>query len=121
MTVELTKGLPYVLRARNEIDDRSSGRTWLLHASDDSHDTEDYAIITRLVRRNGDEPILIVAGMGQYGTLAAANFICSQAAISGLSRQMPSHWMEHNFQLVLHVRVVDFKAASVDVIAKKLW
>lgn len=121
MTVELTKGLPYILRARNEIDDRSSGRTWLLHASDDSHDTEDYAIVTRLVRRNGDEPILIVAGMGQYGTLAAANFICSQTAISGLSHQLPSHWTEHNLQLVLHVRVVDFKASSVEVVAKKLW
>lgn len=121
MTVELTKGLPFVLRARNEIDDTSSGRTWLLHASDDSHDTEDYAIVTRLVRRNGDEPILIVAGMGQYGTLAGANFICSRAAMSGLTKQLPSHWADHNLQFVLHVRVVDFKAYSVDVIAKRIW
>lgn len=121
MTLELTKYLPFVLRARNEIDDTRSGRRWILHASEDSHDTEDYAIITRMAQRNGDAPILSVAGMGQYGTVAAAGFICSPASINQLARQLPKGWASRNLQAVLHVRVVDFKAVSTDVVAVRTW
>jgi hypothetical protein len=122
MTLELTKYLPFVLRARNEIDDTSTpGRRWMLHASDDSHDTEDYAIITRVGQRNGDAPILSVAGLGQYGTIAAAGFICNPASVEQLVQRLPRDWASHNLQVVLHVRVVDFKAASSDVVAVKSW
>jgi hypothetical protein len=122
MTVELTKDLPFVLRTRNEIDDtQTPGRRWVLHASTDSHNTEDYAIITRLAQRGGDAPILSVAGMGQYGTLAAANFICSPASVAQLTRQLPAGWVNRDLQLVLHVRVVDFKAASSDIVALRTW
>jgi hypothetical protein len=80
MTLELTKKLRFVLRARNEIDDSEDPkRRWLLNASPDSHDAEDYAIVTR-VAHSADAPMLSVAGMGQYGTLAAADFICNPAA-----------------------------------------
>jgi hypothetical protein len=121
MTLELTKKLRFVLRARNEIDDtQDSTRRWLLHASADSHDTEDYAIITRLAHTE-DAPILSVAGMGQYGTLAAADFICSPSDISDMTRRLPKDWANRNLQLILHVKVVDFKAAATDVVAIYTW
>jgi len=121
MTLELTRKLRFVLRARNEIDDtQDPTRHWLLNASRDSHDTEDYAIVTRLVRSN-DAPMLSVAGMGQYGTLAAADFICSPAAISDMARNLPEHWESRNLQLVLHVKVVDFKVAATQVVAVHTW
>ena len=122
MTLELTKNMRFVLRARNEIDDiQDPNRRWLLHASADSHDTEDYAIITRLTQRQGDAPILSVAGMGQYGTLAAADFVCSPAAISEMTRRLPKDWASRNLQLVLHVKVVDFKPAATEVVAVHSW
>jgi hypothetical protein len=121
MTIELTKYLPFVLRARNEIDDTRTGRRWLLHASDDSHNTEDYGIITRLVQRNGDAPILTVAGLGQYGTIASSNFICNPSSISQLVRRLPKNWAGKNLQVLLHVHVVDFKAADSNVVAVHTW
>jgi hypothetical protein len=122
MTLELTKNMRFVLRARNEIDDvQVPNRRWLLHASEDSHDTEDYAIITRLTQRHGDAPILSVAGMGQYGTLAAADFVCSPAAISEMTRHLPRDWANRNLQLILHVKVVDFKPAATEVVAVDTW
>jgi len=122
MTLELTKNLRFVLRARNEIDDmQDPNRKWLLRASEDSHDTEDYAIITRLTQRHGDAPILSIAGMGQYGTLAAADFICSPAAISEIARRLPKGWESRNLQLVLHVKVVDFKPSATEVVASDIW
>jgi hypothetical protein len=122
MTLELTKNLRFVLRVRNEIDDvQDPHRRWLLHASGDSHDTEDYAIITRLTSRPGDAPILSVAGMGQYGTLAATDFVCSPTAIAEMTRRLPKDWANRNLQLVLHVKVVDFKPASTEVVAVHTW
>ena len=122
MTLELTKNLRFVLGARNEIDDRQDhNRRWLLHASEDSHDTEDYAIVTRLTQTHDDAPMLSVAGMGQYGTLAAADYICSPTAISEMTRKLPSDWASRNLQLVLHVKVVDFKPAATEVVAMHTW
>lgn len=122
MTLELTKNLRFVLGARNEIDDtQDHNRRWQLHASEDSHDTEDYAIVTRLIQRQGDAPTLSVAGMGQYGTLAAANFVCSPTAISEMTHQLPRDWINHNVQLVLHVKVVDFKPATTEIVAIHTW
>ena len=121
MTIELTKGLPFVFRAHNEIDDTATGRKWILHASLDSHDTEDYAIVTRLPNRNGDAPVLSVAGIGGYGTIAAANFVCNPAVISQLAKGLPPHWANRNLQLVLHVKVIDFKPVSVEIVAKQVW
>ena len=122
MTLELTKGLRFVMHARNEIDDmQDSNRHWLLHASADSHDTEDYAIVTRLTQTPGDAPILSVAGMGQYGTLAASDFVCSPAAISAMTHLLPKDWASRNLQLILHVKVIDFKPAATEVIAVHVW
>jgi hypothetical protein len=123
MTIERTKKLRFVLRARDEIDDtQDPNRRWILNASPDSHDTEDYAIITRVVNWNsGDAPMISVAGMGQYGTLAAADFICSPTAISATVRKLPEHWQDRNLQVILHVKVVDFKVAATDVVALHAW
>lgn len=122
MTLELTKNMRFVLRARNEIDDmQDPKRRWLLNASRDSHDTEDYGIITRLTQRHGDAPIMSVAGMGQYGTLAAADFICNPSAISEMTRHLPNDWVNRNLQIILHVKVVDFRPASTEVVAVHTW
>ena len=84
--------------------------------------TEDYAIVTRIVNWNsGDSPMLSVAGMGGYGTLAAADFICNPAAISDMAHNLPEHWQSRNLQLILHVKVVDFKVAATEVVAVHTW
>lgn len=122
MTVELTKGLRFVMSARNEIDDaQDPHRRWLLHASLDSHDTEDYAIVTRLIQSPGDVPLLSVAGMGQYGTLAASDFVCNPVAISDMVRHLPKDWANRNLQLILHLKVIDFKPAATEVVAVNAW
>jgi hypothetical protein len=122
MTMELTKNLRFVMRARNQIDDtQDPNRHWLLHASSDSHDTEDYAIITRLAPRSGDAPFLSVAGMGQYGTLAAADFICNPASIAQMARTLPRDWPARNLQIILHLKVVDFKPVATEIVALHTW
>ncbi len=122
MTLELSRNLRYVLAARNRIEDRSqAGKAWELHASTDSHDTEDYAIVTRILRHDEVEPMIIVAGMGQYGTLAATEFICQPARLDELSRSLGRNWQKQNFQAVLRIKVIDFKPVSTSIIATHTW
>jgi hypothetical protein len=122
MTLELTRHLEFVLRKRNEIDDAyHPNRRWILRAPIDARYTEDYAILTRLVPKNGDAPMIAVAGLGQYGTLAASDFICSSASILGMSRQLPKDWAKKNLQVILHVNVVDYKPVSTKIVAVHSW
>lgn len=122
MSIELMKDLRFVLRMRNEIDDQQNpNHRWQLHASADAHDTEDYAIISRLVQKPGNAPILSAAGMGQYGTEAATEFISSPASIAGLAGRLPKNWQTRNLQIVLHVKVIDFKPATTEIVGLYTW
>ena len=103
------------------VDSKDPSRHWDLRASEDSHDTEDYAIVTRLAQNHSDAPMMSVAGMGQYGTLAAAKYICNPTSIAQLASQLPSGWEKRNVQFVLHVRVVNFKPESTEVVAIQTW
>ena len=119
MTIELTKNLEFVLLRGNEIlDSEHPSRKWTLQAAPD---TADYAILTRLVQRDGDAPLLAVAGIGQFGTIAAAHLVCDPAAIYRISRELPKDWATKNLQAVLHVSVVDFKPTITGVLAYKSW
>ena len=122
MTRELSRNLRFVLASRNRIDDRTQpGKSWELHASTDSHDTEDYAVVTRILHHGEVEPMVIVAGMGQYGTLAATEFICQPDHFDDLSRSLGKDWQRQNFQVVLRIKVIDFKPVSTSIIATHTW
>ncbi|ADV83202.1 hypothetical protein [Terriglobus saanensis] len=122
MTRELTRNFRFVLASRNRIEDRNQpGKAWVLHASSDSHDTEDYAIVTRVLRHEEDEPLVSVAGMGQYGTLAATNFVCKPESLQQLGANLGKDWQRHNFQIVLRIKIIDFKPVSTSIIATHTW
>jgi hypothetical protein len=122
MTRELTRNFRFVLAARNRIEDRNQpGKAWVLHASTDSHDTEDYAIVTRVLRHEEDEPLVSVAGMGQYGTLAATDLICRPEGLQQLTASLGRDWQWHNLQVVLRIKILDFTPVSTSIIATHTW
>ena len=122
MARELTRNFRFVLASRNRIEDRNQpGKAWVLHASIDSHDTEDYAIVTRVLRHEEDEPLVSVAGMGGYGTLAATDFICKPENLKQLDASLGKDWQKHNLQVVLHIKIADFKPVSTSIIATHAW
>ncbi len=122
MTRELTRNFRFVLAARNRIEDRNQPiREWVLHASTDSHDTEDYAIVTRVLRHQQEEPLVSVAGMGQYGTQAATDFICRPEGLQQLTASLGKDWQQHNFQVVLRIKILDFTPVSTSIIATNMW
>jgi hypothetical protein len=122
MTRELTRNFRFVFASRNRIEDRQQpGKAWVLQASQDSHDTEDYAIVSRVLQQDGTAPLLSVAGLGQYGTLAATEFVFDPARLAALQHTLPADWSRHNLQILLHIKVNDFKPVSVVTVATHSW
>jgi len=122
MTRELTKNLRFVFTSRNRIDDRQQrDRSWVLRASQDSHDTEDYAIISRILGHDGSSPLISVAGLGQYGTLAATEFAFDKNRLAELDHLAAKDWRNRNIQILLHIKVNDFKPSPGEVVAVCTW
>jgi hypothetical protein len=121
-TRELTRDVPFVRSGRNFIRDRDHpGRGWELHASSDSHDTEDFAIITRLAATKDASPLVSVAGLGQYGTLAATDFLCRPDNIVALHHALGENWLKRNFQVVLRIKITNFKPVTTVIVDQRLW
>jgi hypothetical protein len=119
---ELTKNLPFTRLGRNRIIDRDHPeKGWNLHANPDLHDTEDFAIITRLSGKDDAAPLLSVAGLGSHGTLAATEFLCKPESVRKLRNQLGSDWLKRNFQVVLGIKITDFKPVSVDIVDQRVW
>ena len=56
--------------------DRTTHKSWYLNdVSLDNKSPEDYAIITRLYHSHTGESVIIAAGITQYGTQAASEFL----------------------------------------------
>lgn len=122
MTRELTKNLRFVCVSRNRIEDRQQpNRAWVLHASQDAHDTEDYAIISRILSQDGSAPLLSLAGLGQYGTLAATEFVFNPNRLEEIAHSLPKDWRKRNLQILLHIKVSDFKPDAGKVVATHTW
>jgi hypothetical protein len=125
LTMVLTKDLRFVLAKNSRIEDRQDGsRSWSVQlngAAGDARDTEDYAVISRLLNSQSGGPLISIAGIGQYGTQAAAQFVSNPQMIAGLVKNAPAGWDNKNLQVVLHIKVIDFRPISTEVVGVHYW
>ena len=81
----------------------------------------DYAIVTRMVDTTTDRPVIIAAGLTQYGTIGAGEFLSNQNYFSEAARQLPKDWQKKNLQIVLSVPVVNRISGRPRVLATYVW
>ena len=81
----------------------------------------DYAIVTRMVDNTTDRPVIIAAGLTQYGTIGAGEFLSNQEYFSEAARQLPKDWPKKNLQIVLSVPVVNRISGRPRVLATHVW
>lgn len=84
-------------------------------------DTEDYAVISRLRHATTDRPMLIVAGMGKYGTIAAGEFLTEPAYMDAFARAAPPGWENRNVQIVLATSVLKGNSGPPRVVVSHFW
>lgn len=95
---------------------------WVLPAkSADRHTDEDFAIVCRLFHPDTGTPLILLAGITQYGTEAAADLITSPVRLQEAMRGLPADWPKKNVQLILHTRVISGETATPQVVASHVW
>jgi hypothetical protein len=121
-TLNITKPLRFSFSGGDTIKDASDPkRSWTVQVKPDGSTTDDYAIISRLLSVERGQTMMIAAGIGQYGTQAAAEFLSSPEKINAFARSAPAHWNSKNLQIVIHVKVVDDVPASEETVATYQW
>jgi len=81
----------------------------------------DYAIVTRMGDTTTGRPVIIAAGLTQYGTNGAGEFLSNQDYFSEAARQLPKDWQKKNLQIVLSVPVVNRISGRPRVLATHVW
>jgi len=81
----------------------------------------DYAIVTRMLDTTSDRPVIIAAGLTQYGTIGAGEFISNPDYFSDAAAKLPKDWRKKNLQFVLSVPVVNRISGRPRVLATHLW
>jgi hypothetical protein len=83
--------------------------------------TEDYALVSHAVDPSTGRPIIAVAGVSGYGTMAAAEFVTDAAEIREIEKLAPANWERKGFQLVLKTNVIGKSSGPPHVVASQFW
>jgi hypothetical protein len=82
---------------------------------------KDYALVTRVVNRTTEQTIVILGGIAQYGTEAAAEFVTEPTYFERALAHAPSNWDRKNIQVVLSTRVLSGVSGPPTVVAAYFW
>ena len=82
---------------------------------------EDYALISRFWDATTDQPVVIAAGIGIYGTMAAGEFLTGPAYLSTLDKQAPGNWDRKNIQVVIATKVINGVSGPPRILATHFW
>ncbi|HEY3938783.1 MAG TPA: hypothetical protein VGL97_15220 [Bryobacteraceae bacterium] len=82
---------------------------------------KDYALVTRVVNRTTEQTVVILGGIAQYGTQAAAEFVTDPAYFETALAHAPRDWSGKNIQIVLSTRVLSGVSGPPTVVAVYFW
>ncbi len=121
-TLQLTNNLRFVFDKHPTIRDRFTNRIYTLpDMTPDGRTPEDYAIVSRVFDSNTGELLIAAAGITQYGSRAAAEFLTSSQLMATLAANAPRDWRKKNLQVLLHTRVVDNTAGPPSIVTTYFW
>lgn len=104
-------------------DSRDPGnRNWLIDVSKPfSSVPSDYAIVARFHDPTTEGPVIVVAGIGPYGTEAASEFVELPRYFDQVLRRLPPGWQNRNIEMVLRSDVIDSKPGPPVLLATDVW
>ena len=106
------------------IEDRAdpSRRAWQVDFAEQySQLTQDYAILARFSDPTTGQPVIIAAGLGENGTIAAGEFLTNERDMESAAKQAPSDWRHRNAEVVIATQVIDGRSGPPRVLATYFW
>jgi hypothetical protein len=83
--------------------------------------TTDYAIVARYYDATTEAPVIIIAGLGPYGTEAASEFIDSPEYLEQIAKKAPAGWEKRNCEMVVKTEVIGTRAGPPVLVAAYTW
>lgn len=83
--------------------------------------TTDYAIVARFHDPTTEGPVMVIAGLGFYGTEAASELVGSPQYLDKVLRTLPAGWESRNIELVIKSDVIDNKDGPPVLLASAVW
>jgi len=124
-TMKMTNDLRFEMGVANQrgriIDKQNPLRYWEPLADSDGNLAEDYILISRVLRSESGQPMVAVAGITQYGSLAGGKFLTDETSLEVLNRFAPPDWDRKNFQLVLKTKIHNRTLAAPEVVSAVFW
>lgn len=81
----------------------------------------DFGLLARFYDPTTEGQVMVVAGVGPYGTEAASEFIVNAEHLDELAHKLAPGWENRNFEVVLQTDVIDSKIGPPDMIAQTIW
>lgn len=83
--------------------------------------TQDYALVSRFLDPLTEKMVVVVAGMGRDGTIAAGEFVTDPRYLQNLARTAPRHWDRMNLQVLLATDIVKGNTGPPRILATYFW
>jgi hypothetical protein len=107
------------------IEDRNhpGKRDWVLYRSvqQETGTYKDYAIVSRFIDPTTDQYVVVAAGIGRGGTVAAGEFLVDSHRMEDMLSQVPGDWKKKNMELVLETQVIDGRSGPPRTRAVHVW
>jgi hypothetical protein len=81
----------------------------------------DYAVISRFIDSRTEQAIVVAAGMGKDGTIAAGEFVTEPRYLEMLAAAAPGGWERKNLQVVIATELINGNAAPPRILATHFW
>lgn len=81
----------------------------------------DYAVMARYYDTTTEGPVMVIAGLGPYGTEAASSFAGSAEYLQQIPRHVAPGWENKNLEVVLKTEVLDGKPGPPVLISSQTW
>jgi hypothetical protein len=121
-TMQTTNDLRFVFDKHPTIRDRSDNRLYTLpNMTPDGRTPEDYAIVSRVFDSNTGELLIVAAGITQYGSRAAGEFLTSPQLLAALAAESSGDWPKKNLQVLLHTKIVGDTPGPPTIVKKYFW
>ncbi|MGJ5816700.1 hypothetical protein [Paludibaculum fermentans] len=124
-TLEMTGKLRFIFeqdQGQRRILDTTNKQSWSLkNLAPDGKTPEDYAIVSRLFDSATGQTLVSAAGITQYGTRAAGEFLTDSGRMNQALEKSPADWPKKNIQVLLHTTIYKGTPARPTVVATHVW
>lgn len=102
-------------------DSQDAKRRWSVEEAPFETPSEDFALITRMFDPETKTVFVSLAGLNQFGTEAAEEFVTNPSYWEDLGRQAPKDWGAKDLQLVIRTSVVESRPTPPRIVAVHFW